>query len=393
MRDGASMLLLAGLAFVRTASAGAAIPAVTPTATLAARDRGAADTAASTVDSLAPWVTLWPMSQSLSAKTMTPSVTTTAGGNTSIVDAAPYELTGSVFSWRSWGVVGTSTGLPPNPTAANQATGEGFFSRCVNRDGAFAPFCRPLLNSTLIVGNTYYITWDPDYFNQTKFSSNSTHEVAVRLDRLDHERNKWIELNTFDRVPAQDGYWPFKLGKEHLIGPEPHNVTISLVSSQDGSDQQNRTDAVPVVLERPDAHRKAATPAPKKEAILIGLPIALCGFALILVGLFVWHRKTRRIELGNIMSRTRRGYTGRRQRRMFRSASKDQGIQLDTSPVSPPPVDYRDEPPRPRRDSDGLGSLVNSPVSPNFNASRSGRGNAFRDEVDRQERERKDERC
>jgi hypothetical protein len=103
-------------------------------------------------DKTAAWVTVDDDMQP--ATTYTPSYTT-VDGTTSIVDAAPHDLTASVYTYTSWGKIHTSTGEPPNPQATGK-NGEGVFSRCYNKDGDNAPFCAPYANSTLDVKKTYY---------------------------------------------------------------------------------------------------------------------------------------------------------------------------------------------------------------------------------------------
>lgn len=88
------------------------------------------------------------------ATTYTPSVAT-VDGTTSIKDAAPHDITATVYTWTEWGEITTSTGSPPPPVATGR-NGQGAFARCHNMDGENAPFCDPYLNSTLIVDKTYY---------------------------------------------------------------------------------------------------------------------------------------------------------------------------------------------------------------------------------------------
>lgn len=104
------------------------------------------------VDAENPWVTVDDYTSP--ATTYTPSITT-IDGSTSRVNAAPHDLTASVYTWTTIGEISTSTGEPPNPTATGKH-GEGVFARCYNRDGPHAPFCHPYPNSTLHTENTYY---------------------------------------------------------------------------------------------------------------------------------------------------------------------------------------------------------------------------------------------
>ncbi|GAO13452.1 hypothetical protein UVI_02016610 [Ustilaginoidea virens] len=101
----------------------------------------------------APWVTV--NDEGNPVTTLTPAVSSVSG-TPSPVDAAPHDLTASLYTVTNYGHVYTSTGLPPNPTATNAKTNEGSFSRCFNQRGAYAPFCRPTHNSTIYTGRTYY---------------------------------------------------------------------------------------------------------------------------------------------------------------------------------------------------------------------------------------------
>ncbi|RDA95472.1 hypothetical protein CP533_5427 [Ophiocordyceps camponoti-saundersi (nom. inval.)] len=273
-----------------------------------------------TVAPTAPWVTIDDEGQP--AMTVTPSVASISG-TTTIDHGAPHDLTASVFTWITWGAITTSTGTPPNPTALDAKTGQGAFSRCFNRDGDHAPFCRPLLNSTLLTGTTYYVTWDPDFY---KSADNTTLEVAIRLDYLNQTNNEWSKLDTYDRVPAKWGFWPLRLKTEHLKGQRYNNATITLVASPKGGDESNKSVALPVTFASLGVDDMPPPRVPKGSTLLIALPITLGSFFLVLIGLYIWHRKTRRIDLGNIMSRSRHGYSGRkhRRRRLLRSVRRQQ---------------------------------------------------------------------
>ncbi|KAL3958904.1 hypothetical protein ACCO45_007066 [Purpureocillium lilacinum] len=310
----------------------------------------------------------------------------------------PHDLTASVYTWTTWGKITTSTGEPPNPTATNVKTGEGSFSRCFNKDGPNAPFCRPAANSTLLTGSTYYITWDPDYYNRTsdKLAGNSTYEVAVRLEYLNTTSNEMVLLDTFERVPAAWGFRAWKVDRSFLKGKRLNNVTIALHASVKGSyEVTNKTAPLPVAITDPDLDHTTPSPVPKGDTLVIALPVVFGTIALLVVGLCIWNRKTRRIDLGNIMSRSRRsrGYDGRSRRRdLFRRGAAPPRITAFSSMLRPCPR-RRTLPPagRPRGDSDGLGSLAGSPVDPTFERQgTTGAGrNAFRDEVARQERQRR----
>ncbi|KAM0342692.1 hypothetical protein ACHAPU_009303 [Fusarium lateritium] len=332
-------------------------------------------------DETAAWVTIDDDLQP--ATTYTPSYTT-VDGTTSIVDAAPHDLTATVYTYTSWGKIHTSTGEPPNPQATGKH-GEGVFSRCYNKDGDNAPFCAPYANSTLDVKKTYYVTWDPDYFNKTKSTDNSTLMITPRLDIYNSTSKGWEKYKEFTdaAVPAAWGYWPFYADSAYI--KVNHNISITLYSNSNNSLERTKSSTLFLSLIDQDYPEKAKEKLPQGQTLVIALPVVFGSLLLLIVGGYLWNRKTRHIGLGNISSRSRHGYTGRAKRRIF--GARDNGIQLDSS--APPPGEYRDAPQRARADSDGLGSLAGSPIDPNFPQQGTGGRNAFRDEMRRQEEQRR----
>jgi hypothetical protein len=237
------------------------------------------------------------------------------------------------------------------------------------------------------------VTWDPDYYNKSQATLNSTYYVSVRLDYLNTTSKEYVLLENIDRsVPAKWGYFPLAVDGKYLKGKKTNNITITLMGHEieNSIAFNNHTISLPVIVSSNPLEPNAPSNSPKGHTLTIALPVTFGVIAILLVGGCLWNRKTRRIQLGNIMSRSRNGYTGRRTRNIFNRGTKDHGIQLDTAPLSPPPFDYRDLPERPRRDSEALGSLTGSPVRGTFEEPGSTGGrNAFRDEVRRQERERR----
>lgn len=144
-----SSTIMGALALCGAASAAVIAPAaaiITPAPVLERRDPAKATD---------PWVSV---NDVPSASTLTPVWTTDSKGSSSLKDAAPSSLTGSVFSFTSLGEPTTTTGDPPNPTASS-TKGQGAFSRCFNKDGPHKPFCRPSFNSTIAPGHVYYRTF------------------------------------------------------------------------------------------------------------------------------------------------------------------------------------------------------------------------------------------
>lgn len=180
-----------------------------------------------------------------------------------------------------------------------------------------------------------------------------------------------------------------------------------------------------LVTEKPVYHQPPAK-APTGMALYIGLPTVLGFIVLLLIGTCLWNRKTRRINLGNVMGRGRGGYgvgksRGQRIRMPGSGRNKEQAIRLMDQDGADGGVasqhQYRDDAPAPeergrrgetggwrrdapqhddfdfdmpRRDSDALGSLAGTPTEDRrMDLGRNERGhNAFRDEMSRQEHER-----
>ncbi|KAH6609256.1 hypothetical protein Trco_002602 [Trichoderma cornu-damae] len=375
-----------GAAAVALCSPAAAMPTAAPSPQLEALEAHLQPRA----DPTAPWVTVG--DEGTPVQTVTPKVTTVSGTPT-LVDVAPHDITASVYTWTSWGAITTSTGRPPNPTALSN-NNDGVFARCYNKDGDDAPFCTPYRNSTLLTGSTYYITWDPDYYNKTSFTTNTTYEVTVRLDYLNKTSNEWAKLETYDddRVPASWGFWPLQVTKDMLKGEKTNNVTITLLVAPQGSKDKNSSIAIPVAFQNPSLPHNPDPQVPKGHTLSIALPLTFGFIVFVVVGVFMWNRKTRRIELGNIMSRSRHGYNGRKARRnIFRSKKNVGSIQLHNADDHMSGEDYHDAPIPARRDSEALGSLAGTPIHETFEqqGTTGGHRNAFRDEVARQNQERR----
>lgn len=176
-----------------------------------------------------------------------------------------------------------------------------------------------------------------------------------------------------------------------------------------------------MLVTKPPTYHQPAPKMPTGAALYIGLPTVL-GFCVIMIfGVCLWNRQARKISLGNIMSRSRHGYgiAKGRARRMGRRDRKADNIRLMDH--LPEDQHYRDEPQHQqphgrgggdgggwgqqhtyhrqqnnseflghaRRDSDALGSLAGTPKSANFPVTQPPQGgNAFREELERQRRER-----
>lgn len=201
------------------------------------------------------------------------------------------------------------------------------------------------------------------------------------------------------------------------------NVTLSLNAlAADGETVTTSYSGPTVLVTKTPTYRQAAPSVPKGAALYIGLPVVL-GFCILMIcGVCMWNRNTRRIDVATLVSRSRRGYRGAKDRakRMTMSGRKQRRPTHNIRMLDNVPEDqvYRDEPrnyssrdntsPRGdynydedaqdvkmgggarahvRRDSDSLGSLAGTPTSEHFPRQQQG-GNAFREEIERQRRER-----
>lgn len=102
-------------------------------------------------DATEPWVKVGTDGR---PKTVTP-VQTTIDGTPIVISAPPNAVTATVFTNTVYGEVKTSTGTVPNPTPTATG-GAGAFPVCNNKDGDNAPFCLPVVGSTMNPGKTYY---------------------------------------------------------------------------------------------------------------------------------------------------------------------------------------------------------------------------------------------
>ncbi|KAK1757357.1 hypothetical protein QBC47DRAFT_375772 [Echria macrotheca] len=348
-------------------------------------------------------------------KTITP-VLTTISGTPTIISGAPYEVTGTVFTQtRADAKITTSTGAAqPQATGSD---GSGSFAACQNRDGDSAPFCEPKNNASIYPGATHYVTWDPAFFNTTN--------TTVRLVGFYNETD---EAFSSDLMAAGWGFYQWQVKPDLYTSRHKSavNITFRIAALPVGSSA--KWFAGPTVLVGPSpTPLQPPTQLPSGAALYIALPTVLGFVAVMVVGTCWWNRHHRRIGLGNVMGRGRGGYgvgKSRRQRLFGKGNGKKEGIRLMEREVGGGDeqeeerrgrTTYRDEPSPAavggngdaggwtreipgrvddglgRRDSDALGSLAGTPTQDRrFEFGRGGDkgGNAFRDELDRQAKER-----
>lgn len=225
-------------------------------------------------------------------------------------------------------------------------------------------------------------------------------DVYLRLEAFNPKNKTYDQLEIYKGTPAAFGFFPWEAVDKYRQGRTYNNVTLTLYFGPRNLTEKYRGEhSLPLALTKQDMFKPRKDKLPKGATLALALGISLGGLALIILAVCFWNRDARRIQLGNVMSRSRHGYNGREQRRgAFGRARKDNGIQLDNAiihdePLESPPLrnNYRDAPDQGRRDSDALGSLAGSPVRANFEPQgTTGGRNAFREEMDRQHVERQD---
>lgn len=213
-----------------------------------------------------------------------------------------------------------------------------------------------------------------------------------------------------DKMAASWGFWSLAVDSALMQGGSATNISVQMAAvNASGLTSQIVSGPTILVTNPPTYHQTAAT-LPTGAALYIGLPTILGFVVVCAVGTFLWNRKHRKINLGNIMSRGRHGYgvgKSARSRMGLGKARKDklaaERVELMQREVAAGGGQvYRDDTPThidiPRRDSDALGSLAGTPTEDrrmDFHrpGTREGRerpppagadGNLFREELRRQ---------
>lgn len=265
------------------------------------------------------------------------------------------------------------------------------------------------------------VTWDASALNASRVSVTGTYLNSTTGEAGD-------EVFTSDEIKARWSYYAWTPNSgylKHGTGAAV-NITLTLNALSSDSDDITHTYTGPTVLvtKTPTYHQPAPT-LPSGAALYIALPVVF-GFCLLMIfGVCLWNRKTRTIGLGNVMSRSRHGYGAAKSRakRMTtrikggRKAKKQAAALQNIRMMENLPEDqiYRDHPAQfdegkeyqydkdadelnvdggerahGRSDSDGLGSLAGTPTSRHFPRHQTGGpgGNVFREEMERQQRDR-----
>jgi len=221
-----------------------------------------------------------------------------------------------------------------------------------------------------------------------EFSQNET--IRIELDYINATgaapQHAWSSPPTAKNL----GYVIMTMDAAWLQGQSFNNLSLTLVALDTSVNQAARIIPGPYIslINQPAEHYPPPPHAElNKLGLEVGIPVGVGAFLFIVCGLWFGMRKTRRIELGNIMSR-RKGYGVGKSRRQRMGKQAD--IQLRESALRPTSPEFRDEPLQgaeaPQRFAghareESLGSLVSSAAGDSFSRPQ---GNVFREELERQ---------
>jgi hypothetical protein len=250
--------------------------------------------------------------------------------------------------------------------------------------GEFSPFCKPDNGSSVYVGETYYVTWDTNFFTE----KNATVLVQANfVNASDGGAQAFQSPNTINGY----GFISWTIDKEMLRGKSWNNVTLFIVPLNPIANEPTSFQGPTVqVTNRPaDYYRQQPAKAPKGQSLYIALPTVFGFIILCVCGGYIINRKHRKIGLGNVMGR-RNGYgVGKSRTQRLGLGKKNSGAirlreqELTAGGQYRDTLAEREERSRAghtRTDSDTLGSLAGTPTEE--------RPNYFRDEMRRQEQNR-----
>ncbi|KAK4128650.1 hypothetical protein N657DRAFT_639136 [Parathielavia appendiculata] len=237
--------------------------------------------------------------------TITTVLTTTTGVPT-LLSTAPNDATDSVLS--------TTTGAA-RPAPTNQK-GAAELAACHNTDGEFRPFCLPKHNDVYYPDSMHYITWDPSFFpgaNTTLkligFYTNTSEPTPTNAGPPTGEERAFSS----EDIEAGWGLYEWHIPGSLLsrTGHELINITLHMVALPKGAARAQWLTGPTITLRwKPKPPPAPKPPKNSAQELYIALPLVF-GFAvLMIVGTFFMNRQIRRIGVGNVITRTRRGAAG-----------------------------------------------------------------------------------
>ncbi|KAL1958162.1 hypothetical protein VTO42DRAFT_5017 [Malbranchea cinnamomea] len=248
---------------------------------------------------------------------------------------------------------------------------------CHAEDSPKKPFCLPEDGKSVYVDEKYLVTWDPD-----ELPVNST--VVIGLTYVNDTDGKSPYVSS--EMPNTLGFMSLVMEKDWLQGKSQNNLTLYIAEYDPQSGKRVRVmDGPTISLSKKPPEHQPPPPELKhnKLGVMIGVPLGIAAFLLILLGLFFGMRHRRRIGLGNVMGRRLEpgsqrtiNRLGRRKRgRMW--GGPGAAIRLENLENV---EQYRDDP-----DADhDVDPFTSARPSRNpFNDIQRAEGNAFRQEVHR----------
>jgi hypothetical protein len=300
------------------------------------------------------------------AATFSPIVRTTNGAATTDNPPPPTLMATATHTLLPSGVATTSTGLAPVATATGK-NHAGIFLACDKNQSPGGRFCQPVPGTVMYVGYTYYVTWSP-----FRFPDGNT-KVAVQITPEDGQ------ATTSETFPASRGFWAWTIDNDFLRdagGSDSISVEISILqedaSTPDDHDAEKHVGPmVYVTYPPPLVPVKGSSPS----VVAIAVPVVVAVVVLLLAGLCFWSwRRHGTVPIVGALGKVRRRSSGYGVRK---SASERVGRGVVGGGRFGAP-------------SDKPGPNINIQLTDRDSWSPTGTGsrNVFREEVQRQERQR-----
>lgn len=184
-----------------------------------------------------------------------------------------------------------------------------------------------------------------------------------------------------DKMLSSWGFWSLTVTNDMLQGKTARNISVQIAAINATLGSSTFVQGPQIQVSQTPTYHQGATSLPSGAALYIGLPSVFGFIILCVAGTCIWNRKHRKINLGNVMSRTRHGHSlgkvsrgmglGKR-RREKQAAERVQLMEREVAAGgdhvyrderSPEPRATHFELPQiPRRDSNELGSLASTPT-------------------------------
>ncbi|KAK0748289.1 hypothetical protein B0T21DRAFT_389201 [Apiosordaria backusii] len=223
----------------------------------------------------------------------------------------------------------TSLAVPTLASPDNTHMAGHEFAVCHNLDGDYKPFCLPKHNETFNPGVLKYITWDPAFFSHGHTDMKANHTVKIIGFYLTPESDTHQAFDSGEISCAWGFYqWPItqdlinanplwneKPGNKdkHFKANTPTTITLRMAAlPEDGSAAEwHQGPTVQIIKPKKIPNKSDGRKHPADDQVLyVALPTVSVFVLLIVVSTLCCNRGVRRIDLGNVMSRSRRSERG-----------------------------------------------------------------------------------